>query len=125
MAAARHDHDHDEDDDGLAAGTQRIDKWLWFARIVKSRTQAAQLVEDGKVRINRIKAVKPSQTVRAGDVLTVTIRGRVDVFEVRVPGERRGPPAEAQQLYVVRTPEGSGNKRSQSSRPAQDPDDIE
>ena len=63
----------DHDDAPQAAGTQRIDKWLWFARIIKSRTLAAQLVVEGKVRVNRVKATKPSQTVRAGDVLTVTI----------------------------------------------------
>ena len=104
----------DELDDGdapQAHGTQRIDKWLWFARIIKSRTLAAQLVVEGKVRVNRAKAVKPSQTVRAGDVLTVTIRGRVDIFKVLAPGERRGPPEEARKLYDVLTPPGTGNPR--------------
>ena len=48
------------------AGVQRLDKWLWFARITKSRTLAAQLVQDGKVRVNRAKVAKPSQTVRPG-----------------------------------------------------------
>ena len=77
-----------DDDVAQAAGTQRIDKWLWFARIIKSRTLAAQLVIDGKVRVNRVKATKPSQSVRVGDVLTVTLRGRIDILQVLAPGER-------------------------------------
>ena len=96
----------DHDDAPQAAGTQRIDKWLWFARIIKSRTLAAELVVEGKVRVNRVRATKPSQTVRAGDVLTVTLRGRVDILRVLAPGERRGPPDEARRLYEVLTPEG-------------------
>jgi ribosome-associated heat shock protein Hsp15 len=98
-----------DDDTPQAAGTQRIDKWLWFARIIKSRTLAAQLVVEGKVRVNRVKAVKPSQTVRAGDVLTLTLRGRVDIVRVLAPGERRGPPDEARRLYDVLSPAGTGN----------------
>src|SRR6478672_3967667 len=99
----------DHDDAPLAAGSQRIDKWLWFARIIKSRTLAVQLVVEGKVRVNRVKASKPSQTVRVGDVLTVTLRGRVDILQVLAPGERRGPPEEARRLYEVLSPEGTGN----------------
>jgi ribosome-associated heat shock protein Hsp15 len=107
-----------DDDAPQAAGTQRIDKWLWFARIIKSRTQAAELVVEGKVRVNRVKAVKPSQTVRVGDVLTVTLRGRVDILRVLAPGERRGPPQEARRLYEVLSPEGTGNPRGPKSDPA-------
>jgi ribosome-associated heat shock protein Hsp15 len=98
-----------DDDAPQAAGTQRIDKWLWFARIIKSRTLAADLVVEGKVRVNRVRATKPSQTVRPGDVLTVTLRGRVDILRVLAPGERRGPPDEARRLYEVLTPKGTGN----------------
>jgi len=101
--------DEPDDDAPHAAGTQRIDKWLWFARILKSRTMAAQLVTEGKVRVNRVKATKPSQTVRVGDVLTVSLRGRIDILRVLAPGERRGPPEEASRLYEVLSPEGTGN----------------
>lgn len=90
--------------DAPAEGTQRLDKWLWFSRLIKSRTLAAQMVTDGKVRINRTRVVKPSQTVRAGDVLTVAVRGRVFVWKVLAPGERRGPPPEARTLYEDLTP---------------------
>ena len=81
--------------------TQRLDRWLWFARITKSRTLAAQLVQDGKVRVNRAKAAKPSHPVRSGDVLTIAIRGNVEVLKVLAPGARRGPPLEARLLYDV------------------------
>ena len=93
-------------------GTQRIDKWLWFARIVKSRTLAAQLVQDGKVRINRAKIAKPAQTVRADDVLTIVLRGHIQVLKVLAPGVRRGPPAEARRLYeTLSSPRGRGEER--------------
>jgi ribosome-associated heat shock protein Hsp15 len=85
--------------------TQRLDKWLWYARLVKSRTLAAQLVTDGKVRVNRTRAMKPSQSVRIGDVLTIASRGRVCVWKVLAPGERRGPPAEARTLYEDLSPQ--------------------
>ena len=80
---------------------QRLDKWLWFARAVKSRTTATQLVVDGKVRINRVRVVKPSQPVRPGDVLTIALRGKVLVLRVVSAGQRRGPPAEARLLYEM------------------------
>jgi ribosome-associated heat shock protein Hsp15 len=90
----------DEDDDKAAAGgTQRLDKWLWFIRVIKSRTQAAGLVTDGKVRINAQRVDKPSQSIKPGDAVTVTVRGHVRVLRVLQPGTRRGPPAEAQKLY--------------------------
>jgi ribosome-associated heat shock protein Hsp15 len=93
------------------ADTQRLDKWLWFARIAKSRTLAALLVSEGKVRVNRVRAAKASQAVRRGDVLTITLRGRVDVFKVLATGTRRGPPQHARQLYEKLAPAGPGNPR--------------
>jgi ribosome-associated heat shock protein Hsp15 len=102
----KQDEDRPSPDQAEAPGTQRLDKWLWFARFLKSRTLAAQLVLDGKVRINRMRVVKPSQTVRAGDVLTIAMRGRVHVLRVLAPGERRGPPPEARRLYEVLTTPG-------------------
>ena len=86
------------------AVVQRLDKWLWFARIAKSRTLAAQLVQDGKVRVNRAKVAKPAQTVRPDDVLTIVIRGNIQVLKVLAPGARRGPPAETRQLYELLSP---------------------
>jgi len=85
--------------DGLNVPQQRLDRWLWFARILKSRTMAAELVGRGKVRVNRARVVKPSHMLRKGDVLTIALRGDVRVVQVLAIGERRGPPHEARQLY--------------------------
>ena len=85
-------------------GSQRIDKWLWFARVIKSRTLAADAVTAGKVRINRTRVEKPSQLVKPGDVLTIALGAHVRILEVRAPGTRRGPATEAQMLYADLTP---------------------
>lgn len=82
-----------------------MDKWLWFARILKTRTRATRLVAAGKVRVNREKADKPSQTVRAGDVLTVTVNRRIVILKILDAGVRRGPASEARALYEDLTPE--------------------
>ena len=83
---------------------QRLDKWLWFARIAKSRTLAATAVTDGKIKVNRVRAEKPSQTVKIGDVITSRINRTVRVLRVAGLGQRRGPAAEAQALYEDLTP---------------------
>jgi len=97
------DEDIEDAERPNTAEAQRLDKWLWYARLLKSRTLAAHLVQHGKVRVNRVRAAKPSHTVRAGDVLTVALRGNVQVLKVLAPGVRRGPPAEARSLYEVLT----------------------
>lgn len=84
---------------------QRLDRWLWFTRLVKTRTLAAKFVETGKVRVNAVKVIKPSRTVRAGDVVTATLHRRLHVLKVLAPGERRGPASEAQTLYEDITPQ--------------------
>jgi ribosome-associated heat shock protein Hsp15 len=83
---------------------QRIDKWLWFARVAKTRTLAAALVTEGRVRINGVRCEKSSHVVRPGDVLTISAGGRVRVLEVVAGGARRGPPLEAQALLIDRSP---------------------
>jgi ribosome-associated heat shock protein Hsp15 len=98
------------------AGEQRLDRWLWFSRMLKSRTMAAQLVAEGKVRVNRARALKPSQTVRPGDVLTIAIRGRVQVVRVVATGYRRGPPGEARQLYEPIEPAKVGPTAARTPR---------
>lgn len=86
------------------AAAQRLDKWLWFARVIKTRTLAAGLVTDGKVRVNRQRVEKPSLSLRPGDVVTVAVRGHVRVLKVLAAGSRRGPPAEARTLFEDLTP---------------------
>lgn len=85
-------------------GRQRIDRWLFFARVVKSRSLAAKIVQAGRVRLNRDKIDQPAQQVKPGDVLTVTLERRVIVYRVLEPGARRGPAEEARALYEDLTP---------------------
>jgi ribosome-associated heat shock protein Hsp15 len=98
-----------------ARTTQRVDKWLWFARLVKTRTLAADLVTSGKVRLNRVRMEKPSQTVRIDDVLTVTLNRRIRLLKVQGLGERRGPSATARLLYEELTAASDPLKPAQSS----------
>jgi ribosome-associated heat shock protein Hsp15 len=83
---------------------QRIDKWLFFARVVKSRSLAAKLVSSGNVRLNKVKIDQPSQNVKVSDVLTISLDRRVLVYEVVSGGERRGPAEEARKLYKDLSP---------------------
>ena len=76
----------------------RLDKWLWHARFFKSRSLAAAAVK-GPLKLNGNPVAKPSQAVRAGDVVTFTQGDRVRVIRVVEPGARRGPATEAQTLY--------------------------
>ncbi|CAN5397867.1 RNA-binding S4 domain-containing protein [soil metagenome] len=78
---------------------QRIDRWLWFARFVKTRPLAAGLVESGRVRLNGRKITKPGHDVRQGDVVTFAYAGRVQVFEILGCADRRGPAPQARLLY--------------------------
>jgi ribosome-associated heat shock protein Hsp15 len=88
-----------------AVETQRIDKWLWFARLTKTRTLATELVASGKVRLNRTRVEKPSQAVRVDDVLTVLLNRRVRLLKVLGLGLRRGPSVMARTLYEELTAE--------------------
>lgn len=83
---------------------QRLDKWLFFARVVKSRTLAAKLVEAGRVRVNRDKAGQASHPVKPGDVLTIALDRHVLVYRIVDTGLRRGPAAEAATLYEDLSP---------------------
>jgi ribosome-associated heat shock protein Hsp15 len=88
-----------EQPDGAVCSSQRLDKWLWFTRMLKSRTLAADLVSAGKVRMNGERVTKPSQLVKPGDTLTFMLHERPRVLQVVAPGDRRGPAPEAAALY--------------------------
>ncbi len=85
--------------DDQAGARLRLDKWLWFARVVKSREDAATLVEAGHVRVNGQKSLKPGHGVKQGDVLTIVLHSRVRVLRIRGLAERRGPAEAARLLY--------------------------
>ncbi|VTZ27381.1 RNA-binding S4 domain protein [Methylocella tundrae] len=81
------------------AETQRVDKWLWFARVVKTRTLAARLISSGHVRINARRIDAPAKPVAPGDVLTIALEQQVRVLKVLHPGTRRGGYPEARLLF--------------------------
>lgn len=78
---------------------QRLDKWLWHARVVKTRSNAAALVEGGRVRIGGLRQKTPSHPVKVGDVLTISLDTRVRVMRVEGFAERRGDAPAARLLY--------------------------
>lgn len=84
----------------MSEGRIRIDKWLWHARLVKTRGLAADLVSAGHVRVNGARIDKPGRAVGPGDVLTVAVAGRVRLLRVLECGARRGPAVEAVTLFL-------------------------
>ncbi|HTN98206.1 MAG TPA: RNA-binding S4 domain-containing protein [Nordella sp.] len=89
---------------------QRIDKWLCFARMTKTRSLAAAIVSQGQVRLNKVKITKPAHEVGPGDILTLAIHDRVRVLKVLAVASRRGPASEAQTLYEdMAQPDASQN----------------
>jgi ribosome-associated heat shock protein Hsp15 len=78
---------------------QRIDRWLWHARLVRTRGAAAELAGSGYVRVNGARIAAASRQVRTGDVVTVALDRTVRVLKVRGFVERRGPAGSATTLY--------------------------
>ena len=82
----------------------RLDKWLWFARLAKSRSLAARLCAAGAVTVAGAATAKPNHPVRIGMVVSLP-QGRLRrTVRVVALGERRGPAAEAQRLYAEAAP---------------------
>jgi ribosome-associated heat shock protein Hsp15 len=81
------------------ADSLRLDKFLWFARIAKTRALAQALAEEGRIRIAGRVVDRAHAPVRIGDVLSFAQRGSVRILKVEALPARRGPPAEAQALY--------------------------
>lgn len=83
----------------------RADVWLWRARFFKSRSGAAKLIDEGRVRWSRDGAAgrldKPARLVKPGDTLVFAVGGRAVAVRVETLGVRRGPPAEARALYTL------------------------
>jgi ribosomal 50S subunit-recycling heat shock protein len=92
----------------MAEGSLRVDVWLWRARFFKTRSLAARMVEEGRVRLTRAGAEtrldKPARPVKPGDGLVFALGGRLTAVRVEALGERRGPPAEARTLYTALDP---------------------
>ncbi|MBN8936676.1 MAG: RNA-binding S4 domain-containing protein [Rhizobiales bacterium] len=78
---------------------QRVDKWLWHARVVRTRSAAAALADGGYVRINGARTDTSSRPVRPGDVVTIALDRGVRVLKVAGFAERRGSADLAHGLY--------------------------
>ena len=81
--------------------TQRLDKWLVYARFCKTRSQAAALVTGGNIRINGRKIEKPDAKLHEGDVLTLANSTGVQLIKILELAERRGSPEAAHHMYEI------------------------
>ena len=82
----------------------RIDKWLWFARVTKTRTLAKKLVTNGKIRVDSNKISSASSLISCGQVLTITLERQILIYEIVELGTSRGPYIQAQLLYSDLSP---------------------
>lgn len=78
---------------------QRLDKWLWHARFFKTRTLAASLCREGRIRLNGERVEKSSILVGLGDTLTFPQGSRIRVIRIAAIADRRGPASSAAMLY--------------------------
>lgn len=85
--------------EALTGDRQRIDKWLWHARVVRTRVAAASLAQAGHVRVNGHRIDASSRLVRSGDVVTVALDRSVRVMKVIGFADRRGSSEGARLLY--------------------------
>ncbi|WP_338721112.1 RNA-binding S4 domain-containing protein [Devosia sp. XK-2] len=83
---------------------ERLDRFLFFSRAVKSRTLAQKIIESGAIRVNSEKTERTDYKVGAGDVLTMSLNNRIVVWRILDCGTRRGPATEAQTLYEDMSP---------------------
>ena len=81
------------------SSNQRLDRWLWVARFVKSRSLASRLCIAGAVTLNGMTVRKASHTIRVGDIVVVPQGFLIRRIRVKALGGRRGPPSEARLLY--------------------------
>lgn len=79
--------------------TMRVDRFLWFARIAKTRSAAQVIAEKGTLRIDGRRIERSSAPVRIGAILAFPLYGQVRVIRIEALPWRRGPPAEAHACY--------------------------
>lgn len=99
----------------MSRDRQRIDKWLWHARVFKTRSRAATFAASGKCRVNGNRVTKASAAVGSGDVLTFALASRVRVFKILGLAPRRGSHPEAIGLYQDLSPPDIARDRSRRS----------
>jgi ribosome-associated heat shock protein Hsp15 len=90
-------------DRSTKTSSRRLDQWLWFARLVKSRSLAGRLCAEGAVSVNQAAVRKPNHAIRIGDIVIVPQGPFLHTLQVLALGARRGPAIEARQLYEEST----------------------
>lgn len=103
--------------DAMGQPGQRIDRWLWCARFLKTRSLAAALVQSGRIRVNGERISKASRSIRPGDVLTFPLGPHIRVVKILFLAERRGPAPEARSLYEDLDPPSPSSSRTEPSEP--------
>ena len=97
---------------------QRVDKWLWHARMVRTRADAAALTEAGHVRLNDRRVTAPGHKVAIGDVVTLALDRTVRVVRIEGFCEKRGSASAARALYSDVAPDtGTGPSGAKPSPP--------
>jgi ribosome-associated heat shock protein Hsp15 len=100
---------------------QRLDKWLFFSRAVKSRTLAQKLIEAGAIRVNSERTERTDHKVGPGDVLTMNVHERLLVWRILNAGVRRGPATEAAGLYEDLSPPPLPREQKPAPHAAREP----
>lgn len=93
--------------------TLRLDKWLWYARFFKTRTQATKLIQSGKLRLNGDIITKPHRAASVGSILTFPKAKNIRVIKIVKLGQRRGPASEATSLYEDLSPKINETKKEE------------
>jgi ribosome-associated heat shock protein Hsp15 len=84
----------------MAADSQRLDRFLWFSRLTKTRSLAQTLCEAGHIRIDGRRIDRAHAAVRAGNVVSLMLHDRVRVIRIEALPKRRGPAPEARACYT-------------------------
>jgi ribosome-associated heat shock protein Hsp15 len=86
------------------ADEQRLDRFLWYARLTKTRSAAQAIARDGHLRIDGRPVDRAHAPIHPGQVLSFPLHGKVRVLKILALPKRRGPPAEARELYEDLSP---------------------
>ena len=108
--AARKTSSRDHDDGADDEDRQRLDKFLVYARFVKTRALASELIKRGRVRLNGQRISKPDRQIGPGDVLTLTLPHATEVVRLRDVPEKRGSAQVTIELYERLSSENPARK---------------
>ena len=97
--------------------SQRLDKWMWHARIAKTRSLCAKLISSGNVKINDEKISKASRLIQLDETITVTLPRRAIIYQVKAFAETRGNATLASELFIDHTPISIPKEINENSYP--------